>query len=82
MHGHSRPDSPPKRFLTSPLGLLLLAAIGVAVSILVYDHRMHVFSGDGLLVALLVACVGSHFFMHGRHGGHGGHGSRRRDGRE
>jgi len=34
-----------------------------------YEHRVHLFVGNGLLVLLLLGCVGMHFFMHGGHGG-------------
>jgi hypothetical protein len=46
------------------------AAIGV---MLVYEHRMHVFTGDAVLIGLLAACIGVHLFMHAGHGRHGGH---------
>lgn len=47
----------------------------VAGVLLVYEHRMHVFTGDALLIGLLAACIGVHLFMHGGHGRRGGHGS-------
>lgn len=71
MDTHPHSESSPRRFVKTPLGIVLLVAIGAISLVLIYDHRGHVFSGDGLLVTLLVACVGSHFFLHGRHGGHG-----------
>ena len=30
------------------------------------------FTGSGILIGLLVFCIGMHLFMHGGHGGHGG----------
>lgn len=47
----------------------------IAGVLLVYEHRMHVFTGDALLIGLLAGCIGVHLFMHGGHGRHGDHGS-------
>jgi hypothetical protein len=53
------------------LGTVLIGFLAVAGLLLVYEHRVHVFTGNGVLITLLVLCVGMHFFMHGGHGGHG-----------
>ncbi|MEQ8356307.1 MAG: DUF2933 domain-containing protein [Kiloniellaceae bacterium] len=63
-------------FWKSRSGMVLIAFLAVAGLLLVYEHRVHVFTGNGILIALLVLCVGMHFFMHGGHGGHGGGGNR------
>ena len=56
-------------FLTSRVGLALLVFIIVAGTLLLTEHRAHVW---GLLIWLpLLACPLMHFFMHGGHGGHG-----------
>ena len=60
-------------FLKSRDGVVLLAFLAIAGILLVYEHRVHVFTGNGVLIALLAACIGMHLFMHGGHG-HGGHG--------
>ncbi|MGE0651574.1 MAG: DUF2933 domain-containing protein [Alphaproteobacteria bacterium] len=56
------------------LGTVLIGFLAIAGLLLLYEHRVHVFTGNGILITLLVLCVGMHFFMHGGHGGHGGHG--------
>lgn len=48
--------------------LPLLTFLAVAGLLLVYEHRAHVFSGEGVLLGLLVLCVAMHLFMHGGHG--------------
>ena len=68
-HEHQDCKSQKLRSTAATLLLVLIAAIG---SLLLYDHRTHLLSGNGLLITLLLVCVGSHFFMHGgRSGGHG-----------
>lgn len=47
---------------------------------LAYEHRVHLFTGTAVLIALLALCVGMHFFMHGGHAGHGGGGQDSDDG--
>lgn len=49
------------------IGFLLIAGL-----LLAFEHRAHIFTGNGLLIALLGACIVMHLFMHGGHGGHGG----------
>lgn len=41
------------------------------------EHLAHVI--EYLPLALLFACVGMHFFMHGSHGGHGSHNHQARE---
>ena len=59
-------------FRQSRAGIVLLVFLAVAALLLIYEHRVHVFTGSGVLVGLLALCIGMHFFMHGGHGGHGG----------
>ena len=56
-------------FWRSRLGIALLVFFAIAALLLGYEHRVHLFVGNGLLVLLLLGCVGMHFFMHGGHGG-------------
>jgi hypothetical protein len=51
--------------------MVLLAFLAAAGFLLVYEHRAHIFTGSGLLIALLAGCVLMHLFMHGGHGGRG-----------
>lgn len=60
------------RFWRSRAGIVLLVFLGIAGFLLLYEHRAHVFTGNGILIGLLVFCIGMHLFMHGGHGGHGG----------
>ena len=60
------------RFWRSRAGIVLLVFLGIAGFLLLYEHRAHVFTGSGILIGLLVFCIGMHLFMHGGHGGHGG----------
>ena len=59
-------------FLKSRAGVVLLAFLAIAGFLLVFEHRAHIFTGNGVLIALLAVCIGMHLFMHGGHG-HGGH---------
>ena len=74
-HDHSglKPQ-PAGSFWTSRTGVILFAFLAVTGLLLAYEHRAHVFTGNGILIVLLALCVGMHFFMHGGHGGHGGGG--------
>ncbi len=67
-HEHEPEDSP-KNSRTWTAFLVFTAVIGI---LLIYEHRVHVFTGNALLFGLLATCIGVHFFMHGGHGGHGG----------
>ncbi len=58
-------------FWSSRVGMALVAFLAVAGVLLLYEHRIHVFTGDALLFVLLGFCVIVHLFMHGGHGGHG-----------
>lgn len=67
------PDAPTHGpFLRSRAGVVLIAFLAIGGVMLAYEHRLHIFSGDGLLIGLLVACIAMHLFMHHGHGGHGG----------
>ena len=57
-------------FLKSRAGIVLLAFLAIAGFLLAFEHRAHIFTGNGVLIALLAACIGMHLFMHGGHGGH------------
>ncbi|MBW4963826.1 DUF2933 domain-containing protein [Sulfitobacter sp. CW3] len=74
-HDHS--DQPPEpstapSFWKSRFGISLTISLGIAALLLGFEHRVHIFAGNGFLGLLLLACVVMHFFMHGGHGGHGG----------
>ena len=62
-------------FLRSRIGIVLLAFLAIAGFLLAYEHRAHLFTGNGLLILLLLACPLMHIFMHGGHGSHGAHNS-------
>ncbi|WP_240611551.1 DUF2933 domain-containing protein [Roseovarius nitratireducens] len=49
-----------------------MIALGIGAFLLAFEHRVHIFGGNGFLALLLLGCVVMHFFMHGGHGGHGG----------
>lgn len=67
-------------FLKSRAGVVLLAFLAIGGFLLVFEHRTHIFTGNGILIALLAICIGMHLFMHGGHGGHdGGHDHDRED---
>lgn len=63
------PNSAWRDFLRSRAGTILIAFLAVAGFLLVYEHRAHIFSGNGVLIALLAVCIGMHLFMHHGHGG-------------
>ena len=64
---------PRTSFLKSRMGVTVLFFLAVGGLLLVYEHRVHVFSGSGLLIFLLLLCSLMHLFMHGGHG-HAEHG--------
>ena len=79
-HDQSRHQPEPvSGFWRSRTGIALIAFLSVAGLLLAYEHRVHIFSGYGVLIVLLALCVGMHLFMHGSHGGPGGHGGGDRD---
>jgi heme/copper-type cytochrome/quinol oxidase subunit 4 len=55
-------------FLRSRSGFALLVFLAIGAFLLASEHRAHIFTSNGFLVLLLIACVGMHFFMHGGHG--------------
>ena len=59
-------------FLKSRAGIVLLTFLAIGGFLLAYEHRAHIFTGNGIIIGLLALCVGMHLFMHGGHGGHGG----------
>jgi len=56
-------------FWKSRAGITLLAFFGAVGLLLAFEHRVHIFTSDGLLIALLGLCIVMHRFMHGGHGG-------------
>lgn len=72
-HDHSQ-DIPSSggTFWRSRAGVTLIVFLAGAGLLLLYEHRVHVFTAPGILIGLLALCIGMHFFMHGGHGGHGG----------
>lgn len=74
-HNHSghRPQATGS-FWRSRAGIVLIAFLVIAGLLLAYEHRIHVLTGNALLIALLFICVGMHFFMHRGHGSHRGEG--------
>ena len=65
-------DNHEKGFWKSRTGIYLLIALGIGAALLAFEHRVHIFGGNGFLALLLLGCVVMHVFMHGGHGGHGG----------
>jgi len=59
-------------FLKSRTGIVLIAFLAVAGFLLAFEHRAHIFTGNGFLIVLLAGCIVMHLFMHAGHGGHGG----------
>jgi len=59
-------------FWKSRAGISLIIALAIAAVLLGFEHRVHLFAGNGFLLLLLLGCGVMHLFMHGGHGGHGG----------
>jgi len=68
----TRPPKPTQSFWRSRFGISLIIALAIAAVLLGFEHRVHIFVGNGFLALLLLGCVVMHLFMHGGHGGHGG----------
>jgi len=62
-------DHPEPPFWKSRFGVSLIVSLAIAGLLLGFEHRIHIFAGNGLLVLLLLACGAMHLFMHGGHGG-------------
>jgi hypothetical protein len=61
-------DPNPRPFLRTLRGIGLVVLLAVAAVLLVFDHWTHIADSSLLLpVALLVGCLGMHFFMHDGH---------------
>ena len=60
-------------------GVVLVAFLAVAGLLLAYEHRVHIFTGYGILIGLLALCVGMHVIMHGGDGGGHSHGGSSKD---
>lgn len=68
---HAKHEAQPSgSFWRSRSGVVLIAFLVVGGLLLAYEHRIHLLTGTGFVVALLVLCVGMHLFMHEAH--HGG----------
>ncbi len=65
-----KPDA--SSFWRSRVGISLIISLAIAALLLGFEHRVHIFVGNGFLVLLLLGCGAMHLFMHGGHGGHGG----------
>jgi uncharacterized membrane protein len=65
--GHKPPSE--TSFWTSRSGIALIIFLAVGALFLIYEHRIHLVTGNMFVVALLALCVGVHFFMHGHGGG-------------
>ena len=61
-------DGRTQRILLRLVLALFLSAAGL---VLIYEHRMHLFSSGGLLILLIGTCILMHLFMHGGQGDHG-----------
>jgi heme/copper-type cytochrome/quinol oxidase subunit 4 len=59
-------------FWKSRFGVILIISLTLAALLLGFEHRIHIFAGNGFLALLLLGCVAMHMFMHGDHSGHGG----------
>ncbi|PVA08967.1 hypothetical protein DC366_16255 [Pelagivirga sediminicola] len=68
----TQPAKPAQSFWRSRVGISLIIALAIAAVLLGFEHRVHIFAGNGFLAILLLGCVVMHLFMHGGHGGHGG----------
>ena len=72
--GSAHEQEQPQPFWKSRVGISLIISLAIAGLLLGFEHRIHIFAGNGFLGLLLLACVMMHFFTHGGHGGHGGGG--------
>ena len=70
--GPTPQPEPQQPFWKSRFGISLIIALAIAALLLGFEHRVHIFAGNGFLVLLLLGCGVMHLFMHGGHGGHGG----------
>ena len=68
---------PTPRFWQSPTGIVLSVFLVIAVILLGYEHRIHIFGGPSGSFVFLAAWIGMHFLMHRGHGGHESHGGHR-----
>jgi hypothetical protein len=50
--------TPPQNFWKSRSGMVLITFLVVAGLLLAYEHRVHIFTGNGILIVLLALCVG------------------------
>ncbi|KGF67223.1 MULTISPECIES: DUF2933 domain-containing protein [Hoeflea] len=73
-HSKHKP-APAPSFWKSRVGATLIVFLAIAAVLLGFEHRLHIFTGNGLIVTFLLGSIVMHFFMHGGHGG-GGHGGK------
>ncbi len=66
MKDHDQPTEtpPPGGFWRSRTGMVLLGFLAIALLMLAWEHRVHLFAGSGGLVLLILACGAMHLFMH------------------
>lgn len=57
----SRHTDPARSIWKTRAGIGLVAFLAIAGLLLIYEHRIHVFGGNGLLITLLAVCIGMHF---------------------
>ncbi len=73
-HFDHKPQPKESGFWKSRSGIVLIGFLAVVGFLLAYEHRVHLFTGDAMLIALLGFCIIIHLFMHGGHGSdEGGH---------
>lgn len=72
---HGFRETPPGHsdtgFWKSRAGTVCIIFLTMAGFLLAYEHRAHIFTGNGFLILLLLLCPAMHLFMHHGHGGHG-----------
>jgi hypothetical protein len=64
-----RAAEPASRSWAAPVRVGSMALLVLMSLWMISMHRVHVFTADAIPIALLVACLGMHVFMHRGHGG-------------
>lgn len=68
---HPQAEPPRGSFWKTRTGIVLLAFLAIALLMLTYEHRVHLFAGNAGLLMLVLACGVMHLFMHRGHRRHG-----------
>lgn len=68
-HQTHRKQVPADGSRSSKVFFAVIGFLFIGGLLLAYEHRVHLLTGNALIVALLLLCFGMHFFMHGNHGG-------------